>query len=199
MGGVRDDLTKTNTVVHIIETRLTDNSNGLKQARACLEELDHAMQKLHEELEKTKGEVVDVQAGVKSASGHVKKVHEGLDRTVTSLQTTQTRLEAASGVLESTRQGLNQMRGNVQSLKEGHEMAHRTMANLKNELDNVGSTANAVKAGLKETNALVLPNLHMELGGSMTGTGMGMPSTPSRGTDRHIRKVAKGSTPNRMS
>lgn len=118
---------------------------------------------------------MNVQGGVKGVKDHVKKVHENLDRAVTSLQTTQGKLESASGVLESTRQGLNHMRGNVQCLKESSEMAHRAMQNFKNELDNVGATTNAVRAGLKETNALVLPNLHIDLNGNM-----GLPSTPGR-------------------
>jgi len=113
---------------------------------------------------------------------------------MTNLDTTNERLEETSNILDSTRRGLETTQGRVQQISETQEMAHRTIRNLKAELSEVGATADAVNRGLRETNSLVLPNLHME------GVPMSA-GTPTRGSekDRHIKKVSKFGGTNRMA
>lgn len=191
---LRDDLTKTNTVVRLVETRLADNTSGLKMARDSMEALNETVQRIYEDLERTKKEASDAQGGVKTNASTIKKNGDVLDRALSGLHATQARMDEAGGGLDAIRRLLEATQGKVQSLMEGQDMAQRALRNVKAELLDVSATANQVKNGLKETNSLVLPNLHMDISLPTVST---PPARAER--DRHIKKVSKGGAGNRMA
>merc|ERR1712137_69541 len=190
----RDDLTKTSTVVRLVETRLADNTTGLKMARDSMEALDEKVQRIYEDLERTKKEASDAQGGVKANASTIKKNGDVLDRALSGLHAAQARMDEAGGGLDATRRSLEATQAKVQSLLEGQDMAQRALRNVKAELMDVSTTANQVKNGLKETNSLVLPNLHMDMSLPTVST---PPARAER--DRHIKKVSKGGAGNRMA
>merc|ERR1712136_443228 len=143
----RNDLLKTNTVVHILEKRLMDVSASLKATRLSAQDLQEEMQK-----------------SVNQAHAHVTQVHEDLDRAGQSLNSTQGRLGKVCAGLDCVTSGQDQIRTQVQSLKDSHSTVQDTISSLKDDVAETGSTLQSLRKCLSQTNALVLPNLHMDLG-----------------------------------
>eukprot|EP00927_Polykrikos_kofoidii_P050313 TRINITY_DN4421_c0_g3_i1.p1 TRINITY_DN4421_c0_g3~~TRINITY_DN4421_c0_g3_i1.p1 ORF type:complete len:406 (-),score=77.01 TRINITY_DN4421_c0_g3_i1:366-1583(-) len=160
--GIANDLAATNTVVGILEQRLADTVNGLKTTRQNLEDLNTVTLKLNEDHENTKGTAAEVLGGLKKIGAHVKQVHEGLDRTANGLLVTQGRLEETTNNVDVIRNDLSDTKGKANALREGHEMSKNQLLLLRGELAEVGATTMAVKAGLKETSSILLPNINMD-------------------------------------
>lgn len=173
--GVRDDLNKTNTVVHILETRLADTSGSLKATRQSFEDLNNVVLKMHEEAERTKVQVSHALSGMSDVAGHTKDVHDHLNQAVLGLSTAETKLDNAVKALDTTRQGLQQTQAEVKSQGDAQDVAKKQLAVLTERLQDVAVTALQVKAGLNETNSLVLPNLDLSRG---CGSGSSQPGSP---------------------
>uniref|UniRef100_A0A7S1A0X9 Uncharacterized protein n=1 Tax=Noctiluca scintillans TaxID=2966 RepID=A0A7S1A0X9_NOCSC len=160
----RNDLLKTNTVVHILEKRLMDVNASLKATRLSVQDLQEMAQESKDVQDKTKSHVLEMQKSVKQAHAHVTQVHEDLDRAGQSLSSTQGRLGKVCAGLDCVTSGQDQIRTQVQSLKDSHTTVQDTISSLKDDVAETGSTLHSLRKCLSQTNALVLPNLHMDLG-----------------------------------
>merc|ERR1711957_724808 len=94
------------------------------------------------------------------------------------------RLEGACESLDLTRQDLEALQARVRSLGEGSSRGNETISRLQQEVAAVGQIAARVEAGLQDTNAMVLPNLHKEsdLKGTQPSPGARTPRSASRAT-----------------
>eukprot|EP00927_Polykrikos_kofoidii_P050312 TRINITY_DN4421_c0_g2_i1.p1 TRINITY_DN4421_c0_g2~~TRINITY_DN4421_c0_g2_i1.p1 ORF type:complete len:437 (-),score=62.79 TRINITY_DN4421_c0_g2_i1:360-1583(-) len=160
--GIANDLAATNTVVGILEQRLAETMNGLKTTRQNLEDLNTVTIKLHEDHENTKATTGEVLGGLKKVGAHVKQVHEGLDRTASGLVLTQGKLEETLNDSDAMQRDLTDTKGKLNALKEGHEMSKNHLLSLRGEVAEFGAITMAVKAGLKETSSILLPNINMD-------------------------------------
>jgi len=180
----------------------------LKSTKNGLSDLTKAAHRLHEELEGNKALTNELKGSFRKVTAHVKQVHEGLDKNSADLMAAQGKLEEQGDTLQGVRQGLDKTAMRVQGLRDGHEMATHTLTNLQEEVLEVGNTAHAVKAGLKETSALLLPNIHMDSldakravarHGSMLAA-HSMPCSPKKNSllsargDRTVRPYDPGTT-----
>eukprot|EP00746_Dinoflagellata_sp_MGD_P004224 gnl/MRDRNA2_/MRDRNA2_108148_c0_seq1.p1 gnl/MRDRNA2_/MRDRNA2_108148_c0~~gnl/MRDRNA2_/MRDRNA2_108148_c0_seq1.p1 ORF type:complete len:421 (-),score=92.15 gnl/MRDRNA2_/MRDRNA2_108148_c0_seq1:16-1278(-) len=154
-----DSLAKTNAVVQMLEQRLTETQRSLKATRHNLEEANRVVVKVHEDHDNTKAILADCCEGLKRTNLHVKQVHEGLDTNVRNLANTQVKLEEASTKLDKAKTQLDQTSLNVKSLREGQDMVKETTRAMQANLENTHCSLKEVKQGLRETNAIVLPNL----------------------------------------
>jgi len=150
------------TMMKIIEKRVSDNSSGLKSTRMNLEDLNTATLKLHEDHENTKGHVGDVRDSNKKCHAHVKQVHGKLEDVAQQLGNTQVKLQMQSDHGENLKQTVDRAMQNIASSQQDNARANFTLGELSDRLAQVGSTADAVKAGLKESNSLLLPNIHLD-------------------------------------
>jgi len=150
------------TMMKIIEKRVSDNSSGLKSTRMNLEDFNTATLKLHEDHENTKGHVGDVRDSNKKCHAHVKQVHGKLEDVAQQLGNTQVKLQMQSDHGENLKQTVDRAMQNIASSQQDNARANFTLGELSDRLAQVGSTADAVKAGLKESNSLLLPNIHLD-------------------------------------
>lgn len=157
-----DELQAVETKIGILENRLAESATGLKTTRQHLEDLNTVTLKLHEDHENTKTSAFDVLAGLKRVGAHVKQVHEGLEKTANVLDITQGKLEDNTVKLDDVHHDLRSTGHQVSILSEGHELSKNQLNHLHKELAEVGATAQAVKAGLKETSSILLPNINMD-------------------------------------
>jgi len=190
---LRDDLTKTNTVLHMLEQQLTGEAGSgvkgyLRETRALLDDTTAQMMKLQEDHEHTKAHLQDTQGALRKAQENIKNVSHNLDTAKQNLDQTSLKIDGQMGVLSVTGQRCEQLQSKVQTLNEGHDMAHATIRMLQQELSDTQQSASQTKAALKETQAIVLPNLHMDLP-HLGGSG-GLPNSARPNTKHgHIRKV----------
>mmetsp|Transcript_103712 Transcript_103712/g.293150 ORF Transcript_103712/g.293150 Transcript_103712/m.293150 type:complete len:412 (+) Transcript_103712:82-1317(+) len=157
-----DKLGATDTRANILDQRLADNTANIKATRQNLEDLNVATLKLHEDHENTKGNLNDVRSSVKKCHSHTKQVHESLERLGAAHAAMARRLEDNDGHTDDSRKHVEDLRSKVQALREGQERAGAVLGTLRRELSEVSSTAEKVKAGLKEQSSLLLPNLSLD-------------------------------------
>jgi len=157
-----DRLNARDTYLKILEDRLGDCAAGLKQKAKDLEDLNTATLKLHEDHENTKNGLGEVNNNVKKVNNHVKTVHGKLEATAQGLNNVAGKLDSNVDDSDDLRKMLAELQARVQSLGEGTGRNGDSIAQLMRELSEVGATAQAVRAGLKEQSSLLLPNITMD-------------------------------------
>jgi len=193
----RGDLLKTNTVVHILEQRILDASQGLQQTKQNVDELQAVSREANETLSKTRTTLGDLSDTVRKVGKQVKSTQEGLDSATRNLGSTTTKLDGVVNTLDTTRQNLDTLRQHVQCLKDGHLRAQKALTSLQGEVSDVGATTSAVQTQLRQTNAMVLPNLNAE--NEVTKDHPFGASTPRRSDAGLIKKVSSQRNYNSMS
>jgi len=127
-----------------------------------LEDLSAATLKLHEDHESTKRRLGDVHDSNKKCHAHVKQVHGKVEDINQRLGDSQVKLLMQMDRGENLKQQLDQALANITSSQQDNARASSTLGELSDRLAQVGATADAVKAGLKESNNLLLPNIHLD-------------------------------------
>jgi chromosome segregation ATPase len=150
------------TCTTIIENRVADNTAGLRLTQVNLEDLNTATLRLFEDHEATKVKLSEGRESLKKAHQHVKQVHNRLHTTAVDLRNTRERLDMHATRADALRQNLQEALSRLQSVTEGNERANSSIHDLKSQLDEVGAATDAVKAGLKESNNLLLPNIQKD-------------------------------------
>jgi chromosome segregation ATPase len=158
----QDRFNDMDTFVKILEKRVADGATGLKSTRMNLEDLNNATLKLHEDHEGTKGRVGELHDGVKKAHNHVKTVHNKLEGAAQMVNNAQQRIDAANNNAEDLKAALDVALSRINDCEGGAARASGNISEMKRELAQTSATANAVRAGLKESNSLLLPNIHLD-------------------------------------
>jgi len=149
------------THVKILEKRLVDTTAGMKLTQVNLEDLNTATLRLYEDHESTKVKISEDRESLKKAHSHIKQVHSRVHAIGLDLQTTREKLDAHQNLVDALRQNLQAALSRLQMVTEGNDRANLTITDLKSKIDEVGATADAVREGLKESNELLLPNIHL--------------------------------------
>jgi len=161
MDGTNHRFDEMQTHVKILEKRLTDTTAGMKLTQVNLEDLNTATLRLYEDHENTKLKLNEDRESLKKAHSHVKQVHSRVHAIGLDLQTTREKLDVHANLVDALRQNLQAALSRLQMVTEGNDRANVTITDLKSKIDEVGATADAVKEGLKESNELLLPNIHI--------------------------------------
>lgn len=186
-----DELAKTNTHTHTLEQRIAESASSLKAAKQGLSETNAVALKIHEDHKNTKASLAATQEGFKKLGAHVKQVNDVLESTKQQVHDNEENLLRTSAGMEQARDGLERTKAQVTSLDHAHQMLTLNAQNLREHLEDTHQSLQGVKATLKETNSIVLPNLRMEHGrpwshghslespGSRKSAGKkGLPATP---------------------
>lgn len=187
--GLRDEVLKTNTVVHILETRLAGTAKAAKELRSRFGDLNHVVLRLHEDLSQGMSRSSETLSAIRELQGHMKQVKGDLVVTNSSVSSLQGRLDQASDLLGDVRTGLDKTRDQVTALREGMDVSQRQIKTMRNDLGELGGATANLKASLHETNSMVLPNLTLGLaesdGRAAKAEDSSMGST-SWGTSRNV-------------
>jgi len=157
-----DRFNEMNTFVKIVEKRVSDTTGNLKTTRANLEDLNTATLKLHEDHDTTKAKVAEQNENLKKAHNHIKVVHNKLELTAQATNHAHEKLVQHADDAEDLKQKMDHAMSNIRSVAEGNDRANSTISDLTQKLAQTEATTRALKAGLKESNALLLPNLHLD-------------------------------------
>jgi len=150
------------TLTKILEKRVADSINNLKTTRENLEDLNTATLKLHEDHDNTKARLAERSEDLKRTNNHLKQVHSKLEDTAQGLNNAHQKIEQQADHGDNLKQALDHANSRIQAVTEGNDRANSNISDLKTQLANTEATAKAVKAGLKESNSLLLPNLHLD-------------------------------------
>jgi len=157
-----DKFNDMSTFISILEKRVADSASNLKTTRENLEDLNTATLKLHEDHDNTKARLSEAGEGVKRTHNHMKQVHGKLEATAQALNTANQKIADQADHGEYLKQALDHANSRIADVTEGNNRANGTISDLKRQLDATDATARAVRAGLKESNSLLLPNLHLD-------------------------------------
>jgi chromosome segregation ATPase len=158
----QDEFNNLQTFINILEKRVADGASNLKSTRENLEDLNNATLKLHEDHDNTKARLSEQGDNAKRTNNHVKQVHAKLEATAQAVNNAHEKIADQADHGETLKQALDHANSRIQSVTEGNAQANSNITDLKRQLADTEATARAVKAGLKESNSLLLPNLHLD-------------------------------------
>mmetsp|Transcript_7464 Transcript_7464/g.16268 ORF Transcript_7464/g.16268 Transcript_7464/m.16268 type:complete len:412 (-) Transcript_7464:181-1416(-) len=206
--GVIDDLAETKTMLSIVEQRGSDLNSCMKANRQAMDALNVTMLKLLEDGSVTSTKFTELGNLLKGTQGQVKQVGDSVKTLTSSHQSAQHKLNEHAHIMDNIRGGLEETRTQLTGLSQGHDLVKRHIHQLHSNVAEANQTALAVKAGLKDTSQLLLPNIGMDSSealsmikkhGSILDPGVfsmpGVPGTSPRksfGTPRGSRISAVG-------
>jgi len=185
----QDQFNEMDTFTKILEGRVSDGASGLKHMRINLEDLNAAALRLVEDHDNTKERVVELQGAVKQAHNHSKQVHSKLEDTAQVVTNATQKIDKQENKGDGVNLNLQAALARIQDLEGGADRANKNISDLKHQLAETSAIASAVRAGLKESNSLLLPNIHLDSHearsasqrhgsllhtGNMAGGGMGL-------------------------
>mmetsp|Transcript_38215 Transcript_38215/g.75774 ORF Transcript_38215/g.75774 Transcript_38215/m.75774 type:complete len:212 (+) Transcript_38215:93-728(+) len=150
------------TFTKILDERIANGTTGLKHTRANLEDLNAATLRLVEDHDNTKDRVVELQHGVKQAHSHSKQVHSKLEDTAQVVTNATQKIDKQANHGDGVHQSLQAALARIQDLEGGADRANKNISDLKHQLAETSAVADSVRAGLKESNNLLLPNIHLD-------------------------------------
>eukprot|EP00927_Polykrikos_kofoidii_P034640 TRINITY_DN29351_c0_g1_i1.p1 TRINITY_DN29351_c0_g1~~TRINITY_DN29351_c0_g1_i1.p1 ORF type:complete len:426 (+),score=80.47 TRINITY_DN29351_c0_g1_i1:62-1279(+) len=156
------DMANEKTKAEISDNRLSETIAGLKAAVARIDELASHQTGLHEEHSNTLFSHQELMTLVKKVRAQLKNVDEHSQRVGASLGDTQQRLEFTTESVSELAAKLQAVQGECLNTTQGHAMLKSKVHQLHSDLANVASTTEKVKAGLKETSSILLPNISMD-------------------------------------
>jgi len=99
---------------------------------------------------------------VKKAHNHVKTVHNKLESAAQMVNNAHQKIAQQENNGEDLKAALDAALSRINDCEGGNARANGNIPEMKRHLAETSATANAVRAGLKESNSLLLPNLHLD-------------------------------------
>lgn len=158
---MRDDMTKSDSMMKVLEQRTNDLGKSLKATQAIVDDNSNVCTKMEDNNNKLQSEMVQVASELKAANNLIRMGQEALGKTNSELQSTQGQLSHSCMIWEQTRQELDITKTNVRSLKEAHDLASVRANDLAGQLEATRLMAHDTRRGLMDTNSVVLPNLNL--------------------------------------
>lgn len=159
---VVSEVKKANTVTNIIENRLACTAKGVQQNWAKIEEIAQHVTTLKEGHTIIKDRVGDAEAFMKQVCDGGQATNEKLEDTIRVMERTSDRLGQVQKMVDEGNMGTEELKLQMNSQRQNQEATSRRLDNMNAELKEVGRTASAVRAGLKEQSSILLPNIHMD-------------------------------------
>jgi chromosome segregation ATPase len=160
--GLADELATSGTRMNIVEERLGDACKDIKGNTNKIEDVNERLLQLHGDHEKTASAGADLANSMKKVKVHVKHVHEHLDKTHTTGGDTSSKVDDNAAQVADLASKVQMLHNGLMSVTQGHGMLKSNVAQMQGELSHVAATAETVKAGLKETSSILLPNINMD-------------------------------------
>jgi len=192
LASVMDDLAKTNTQTGVLETRIAETMAHVKATKACLADTNGAVSRLHDEHKALRGVVATNQEELKKCTASIKKLMDGSDNAAARIAMLDDQLRHTKAIVTSNRDGMEKCHIRVGSLEDAQARVQATVVAMQLNLDNTTALAQHVKDRLRETNALVLPNLQRD--GGARPRSISQANAQQRGHDPIKHAPGPGST-----
>lgn len=157
------DIDKQHVLFVGLEERLAEAVRLLKEARADLEETSLKGMRLEEEHNHTKAHVTDVSDQTRHLRAVSDRLGDHIRQTAAELLSTQQEVDVAQDALRSNSGRIQRNEGEIRRLGENHKATGNQLKLLEQNLSQTNAIAQQACAGLRETNALMLPNIAMDL------------------------------------
>lgn len=194
-----DRVAQGDTIAGTLDLRLQEAFSHLKTTRQQLAETNLVALKTQEDHKHTKSLLNNVHDSVKTNALHIKQSQEQLDGANVRLGNAVEQVAKAFAAVGQARERLDKVSSQVASLGEAHQMVSDQTAQLRAVVTETQVSLQSVKAGLRETNAMVLPNLKLDFSSMLRPGGSALSSiadvsspTDSRRGNYSGRKKASG-------
>jgi len=160
--GLCDGQLRSDALLQIMEHRVADTQRSLKKASMKLEDASSRGLKLHEDHEGTKVQVGASKGDLVMTSAKVDKFCILADATASDVATAKDLLNRMREAMEAHGGRIHIAEAEALRLSQANDEMHRAMRAMQVQLEEAVYVAQAVRAGLKETNSIILPNITMD-------------------------------------
>lgn len=183
------DFEKQKVLIRSLEERVADAARNLKETSQHLDETSLKGARLEEDHDRTKANLMDVSEHTRKLLQAADKLGDELRQQGGELGIAQANLGYAQETLRSHASKIQGAESGVRKLGEGHKSLGGQLQQLQQSLSHTHAIAQQAQQGLRETNAIMLPNIAMDneavhaLGRSIDlgSMGGGMPVSTPRG------------------
>eukprot|EP00927_Polykrikos_kofoidii_P028852 TRINITY_DN25064_c0_g1_i1.p1 TRINITY_DN25064_c0_g1~~TRINITY_DN25064_c0_g1_i1.p1 ORF type:complete len:488 (+),score=77.23 TRINITY_DN25064_c0_g1_i1:96-1466(+) len=165
--GLRMDLDRAGAHMSNLEERYTASAKTVSHMENVLSDTQAHVSRNREELHKTKARVQENQDTLRQLSMQVDKMEQGSKRMASVVQSCQIELGHAKGQISSQGAKVEAHDREVQRLLDTQSAFGEHLRSVQVRAEEASQVAMAVKVGLKETNAIVLPNIQLDTSAAM--------------------------------
>jgi len=176
---ITNGLIKTNTEADVLKAHVhTEVAKGIKDVQQGVQDGKESLYRLNQGQHRLLADVSSLQEAQKQIVSDASDVKSQAKNTAQSLDQTQNLLYNTCGMVETTKNGLDEAKGHIHDLKGGHDLLIGRQYELARKLNSTNSLAQNLATGLRNTNAVVMPNLRLDSSLPATHGGQRAMSTP---------------------
>jgi len=163
VNSITNGLIKTNTEADVLKAHVhTDVSKRIKDLQEGVQQGKESLQRLNQGQHRLLADVTSLQDAQKQIISDASEVRSQAKSTSQSLDQTQNLLYNTCGMVETTKNGLDEAKGHIHDLKGGHDLLIGRQYELVRKLNTTNTLAQNLATGLRNTNAVVMPNLRLD-------------------------------------
>jgi len=159
---LRTEALKNGTMLQALQDGFATQAKSMKRLEGECEEAVASCTRARQEHEATKIRVAESSKQLQQVMTTSARMDQELHKATGGLHLAQQRLNEAQSLLVKHGGQLESQRNQVEHLQGEHSQAERLLHWLQRRVEEVSHVAQSVKVGLRETNAIVLPNVLME-------------------------------------
>lgn len=168
---LKDNVSRTSTLTHVLNSRTTEQGASLKVCRERMQQAGATLKMLKDMADSNNASIRDYEGGALEHKARIDGLERLMEDSRDCLQTAQLRIEREAAGLKNVREGLDRAQGHISQFSESQEATAATIRTMQMRLHETHSKINEILEGIKDTNALVLPNVLQ--------TGVGKDMNPS--------------------
>jgi len=160
---ITNGLIKTNTEADVLKTHVhADVAKSIKDLQQGVQEGKESTHRLNQGQHRLLADVNSLQDGQKQLISDASELRSQAKSTAQSLDQAQNLLYNTCGMVETTKNGLDEAKGHLHDLKGGHDLLIGRQYELARKLNTTNNLAQNLATGLRNTNAVVMPNLRLD-------------------------------------
>lgn len=157
--GLKESVSRVNNLTHVLDSRTVEQGASLKACRERVQQTASSLKPFMEAADSHSMSIQDLHGGFLENKARI----DGLERLVEdsrgSLQTAQLRIERESAGLKTVKEGLDRVHGTISQSNETKEATATVIRGIQMRLHQAEGKMNEILDGIRDTNALVLPNV----------------------------------------
>jgi chromosome segregation ATPase len=176
---ITNGLIKTNTEADVLKEHVhTHVAKNIKDLQLGVEDGKDSLKRLNQGQHRLLADVSSLQDAQKQIISDASDVRSQAKNISQNLDQAQNLLYNTCGMVETTKNGLDEAKGHIHDLKGGHDLLIGRQYELARKLNTTNTLAQNLATGLRNTNAVVMPNLRLDASLPATHGGQRAMSTP---------------------
>jgi len=156
---LKDSFSKMSSTTSHLDSKVTEYGTSVKSTREKIQQVGSTVVRLVQLTDEHTGEFQDMHGGFLECQARISGLERLVEDSRNSLQTAQLRIEREAAGLQTVRDDLDRAEGRLTQGSERQETFATQVRTMQIHFQETQSAINEILEGIRDTNALVLPNV----------------------------------------